>query len=321
MFSLIVPVYNAACYLERCIHSITLQNNKEWECILVDDGSTDGCGNICKLWTERDSRFIYIQQENSGVSVARNKALSIASGEWITFVDADDWLDENYLSDMLSAAGDCDLVVSGQIREFSDHRQVYEPDSFQTWSLCEEHASDFNSLNEKFLLYAPHEKLFKNDIIKRHGLRFEPGCSYGEDLQFVYGYLEQVKKISTVNKAMYHYRMADGGTLSTVFRKDQFAVDYKQWRIVHDFYKNHCLMTEEASCYLYKRLWGVVYDGLFLVLCMPQVSWNYISSIMSIPEIKELKTYKDVFHCSAWIKYSILFRLSVVMFCYFKMRK
>lgn len=321
MFSFVVPVYNAECYLERCIHSIVFQKNKDWECILVDDGSTDGSGSICKSWAECDNRFIYIYQENNGVSVARNKALSVVSGEWVTFVDADDWLDENYLSDMLSVVDGCDLVVSGQIREFSDHKQVYEPDSFQTWSLDEEHASEFNSLNEKFLLYAPHEKLFRNDIIKRHGLRFEPGCSYGEDLQFVYDYLEHVKKISTVNKAMYHYRMANAGTLSTVFRKDQFAVDYKQWRKVHEFYKNHVLLTEEASCYLYKRLWGIVYDGLFLTLRLPQVSWNYILSIMSIPEIKELRTYKNVFHCSLWIKYSIMLRLGIVMFCYFKMQK
>lgn len=318
MLSIIVPVYNAASYLDRCLLSVASQKCSDWECVVVDDGSTDGSGDICQSWVKRDKRFVYVYQENSGVSMARNKALSMSSGEWVTFVDADDWLDEDYVSVMMDNCGDCDLVVSGQVREYKGRQEYYAPDSTARWTLDECHALDFNELNERFLLYAPHEKLFRKSVIEMNNLIFESGCSYGEDLQFVYAYLEHVRNVAVVKKAMYHYRMSEGGTLSTVFRENQFEVDYKQWKIVYGFYATHGLLVERACLYLYKRLWGIVYDGLFLTLRMPKVSWGYISGIMSIPEIKELGVYKNVFPCSAWIKYSIIRRCRVLMFSYFK---
>lgn len=321
MLSIIVPVYNAASYLDRCLLSVASQKCSDWECVVVDDGSTDGSGDICQSWVKRDKRFVYVYQENSGVSVARNKALSMSSGEWVAFVDADDWLDEDYVSVMMDNCGDCDLVVSGQVREYKGRQEYYAPDSTARWTLDECHALDFNELNERFLLYAPHEKFFRSDIIKSHKLCFDPNCSYGEDLQFVYAYMEHIGKIGTVAKAMYHYRMSDGNTLSTKLRYDQFDVDYRQWKIVHDFYVNHGLIIERANVYLYKRLWGIVYDGLFLSLRLKQVSWKYINTILTISEIKDLRCYKHVFDCAVWIKYSILCRLSFVWYFYFMLQK
>lgn len=321
MISIIVPVYNAYRFLDECVQSIARQTFKDWECILVDDGSIDGSGDICREWTKQDARFVLLSQTNSGVSVARNNALSKVNGEWITFVDADDWLDENYLLEMLNVSDDCDFVVSGQLREFDgDNTIIYKPENTSCWSLDSEHAEDFNYLNESFLLYAPHEKFFRSDIIKSHKLCFDPNCSYGEDLQFVYAYMEHIGKIGTVAKAMYHYRMSDGNTLSTKLRHDQFDVDYRQWKIVHDFYVNHRLIIERANVYLYKRLWGIVYDGLFLSLRLKQVSWKYINTILTISEIKDLRCYKHVFDCAVWIKYSILCRLNFVWYFYFMLQ-
>ena len=321
MVSIIIPVYNAKHYLDKCLQSIEKQIETDWECLIVDDGSNDGSVDICKTWERRDLRFKVLSQENCGVSVARNIALHMAEGDWITFVDADDWLDENFLSEMLSVADGCDIVLSGQIREFANYKQVYKPSENLVWPLNVEHALEFNSLNEKFLFYAPHEKLFRKDLIIQNNLYFEPKCSYGEDLQFVYSYLEHVQTIATINKAMYHYRMANEGTLSTVFRENQFDEDYKQWKIVYNFYKCHKLLTKQAMCYLYRRLWGIVYDGLFLTPRVSKGSWSYISSILSIPEIVELRNLRNVFVCSAWIKFAILNKLRIVFFCYFKIFK
>lgn len=94
--SIIVPVYKVEKYLHRCLDSIVAQTFTDWECILVDDGSPDGSGKICDEYAEKDGRFKVFHQENQGVSAARNKGLDNAKGEWIGFVDSDDWVSKEY---------------------------------------------------------------------------------------------------------------------------------------------------------------------------------------------------------------------------------
>ncbi|MDR2409141.1 MAG: glycosyltransferase, partial [Bacteroidales bacterium] len=94
VLSIIVPVYKVEPYLRRCIDSILAQTFTDFECILIDDGSPDGCPAICDEYAEKDKRIMVIHQENEGVSAARNAGLDIAKGEWIGFVDSDDWCDE-----------------------------------------------------------------------------------------------------------------------------------------------------------------------------------------------------------------------------------
>lgn len=318
MTSIIVPIYNASISLDRCLKSISSQQYKDWECILVDDGSADDSLSICEKWARSDARFVVMSQANGGVSVARNTALGMARGEWVTFIDADDWIDEDYLANMIDNCEGADLVVSGQLREFEEKQVTYKPERTEAWTLDCQHAIEFNKLNESFLLYAPHEKMFRTDIIRRYALMFEAGCSYGEDLQFVYAYLEHVKVVSMVAVAKYHYKMGDGESLSTVFREDQFVVDYKQWKIVHDFYVNHEMMTRDGDVYLYRRLWGIVYDGLFLVTKMYKVQWSYIRKILSIPEVEHMREMKDVFSCASWIKFAVVNRMTFLMYLYFR---
>ena len=112
--SVIVPVYNTEKYLRRCVDSILAQSFTDFELILVDDGSSDNCGVICDEYAEKDSRVRVIHQENAKLSAARNAGLEIAQGEWIAFIDPDDWIHKDYLRLLLSAADkDTDVVVCG----------------------------------------------------------------------------------------------------------------------------------------------------------------------------------------------------------------
>ena len=319
MISIIIPIYNAELHLEKCLASILLQDTIEWECILVNDGSTDCSADICNSWVLKDSRFKFINQVNQGVSVARNTGLGHATGEWITFVDADDWVEPNYLSAMIKQTPGVDIVVSGQIREYEDgHNIIYKPDTNDKFIINSDGAEIFNNLNMKFLLYAPHEKLFSANIIKQNNLSFQQGCSYGEDLQFVYSYLEYVNFIGTINQALYHYRIANNGTLSSKFREDQFREDYHQWQIVYKFYDEHGLLSNPSIQYLAKRLWGIIYDGIFLFPKLENKKKQYIDSILCIEEIETLRSYTQVFSCSWWIKWAILNRCSLLFYFYFK---
>ena len=101
MISIIIPVYNVSQYLNECIQSVVNQSYKDFECILIDDGSSDGSEIICDQWEQKDSRIKVIHQPNQGVSKARNRGIAEVQGEYITFIDSDDWIDSNYLNALL----------------------------------------------------------------------------------------------------------------------------------------------------------------------------------------------------------------------------
>ena len=318
MISIVIPVYNSAEHLEKCLVSVAAQVYMSWECILVDDGSTDDSGAICYAWAAKDERFTVFHQHNQGVSAARNRGIEVARGEWLCFIDSDDWVDSIFLETLYSHTTETDLVISGQIREFHDGKTiVYQPDKTGTFPLNAQQTDTFVELNRRLLLYAPHEKLFRTDIIKEKRLSFPIGCQYGEDLVFNFQYLAHISKITMVNTALYHYTIGTE-TLSNKLRPNQFDEDYAQWHIIKDFYKCHGFWNNNAKTYLYKRLWGIVYDGIFLYPKLFDKGYHYIKHILAIPEVSELKTYSHVFNCAKWIKWGILNRCSWMFYSFFK---
>lgn len=318
LVSIVIPVFNAERYLDECLSSILQQYYQDWECIMVDDGSVDSSRDICEYYSGIDTRFRLIIQSNTGVSSARNRALDEVKGDWVCFVDSDDWVDPDYLDMMISLSQNADLVVSGQIREYTDNRVSYLiPNCTGLFTISPENAEEFVRLERLLLLYAPHEKLFRSAIIKKWCIRFPLEYSYGEDLVFNYSYLDKINSIRYLSEAKYHYRI-NPDSLSNSFRPNQFEVDYSQWKILKSYYDRHQLLCKLAEEYLYRRLWGIVYDGLFIYPFLVERSSNYLRGVLVIPEIDELKQYRSVFPCSSWIKWAILERCSSVFILYFK---
>lgn len=119
--SIIVPVYNSSRYLEKCFDSIRDQTYTDFEVIVINDGSTDCSGEICDKYAELDNRFKIIHKENGGVSKARNIGIDNANGEYITFIDSDDWIDVDYLQEFIETADpNCDLIVLGIVCNYSN---------------------------------------------------------------------------------------------------------------------------------------------------------------------------------------------------------
>ena len=112
-FSVIIPVYNVEKYLGKCIDSILAQTFRDYELILIDDGSLDKSGEICEQYAMKDSRIVVVHQKNGGVSAARNTGIDKAQGRYITFIDSDDSVENNYLSSMYTISEDIDLVIGG----------------------------------------------------------------------------------------------------------------------------------------------------------------------------------------------------------------
>ena len=126
LISVIVPVYNVAKYMDRCMKTVCGQTYKNLEILVIDDGSTDGSSALCDKWAAADSRIRLIRQPNQGLSAARNTALDVATGEWIAFVDSDDWIERDMYEGLCRVAveNDADIVACGHIREYSKKSKV-----------------------------------------------------------------------------------------------------------------------------------------------------------------------------------------------------
>jgi len=200
--SVIVPVYNAEKSLPRCIDSILAQTISDFELLLVDDGSTDRSGAICREYADKDSRVKVLTKRNGGVGSARNLGLDNACGEWITFVDSDDWATEDYFARFYPTE-DCDIIIQSflvngkptedSIDDLSDH--VYS----------DMHGFADNAMFQSFCMLAPWVKLFRREIIERIHLRFDERFSSGEDSVFVLSYVAEIKTARTVDAKCYNY--------------------------------------------------------------------------------------------------------------------
>lgn len=308
--------------MNECLSSVLAQDYSDWECLLIDDGSTDQSSQICDAWAEKDSRFRVFHTENHGVAMARNLGLAKVNGGFVTFVDGDDFVAPIFLSTLVSAAksSEEDLIVGGY-KSFgeSGFLREYVPTSNRSLSFQLEDEAFVLDLFEKNLLYGPWGKLYRRDLIIKANAFFEDYLSYGEDLLFNCLVLGQTQRIVSVAYGLYYYRKHGEETLSTTFRANRFSVDYPQWKKLYSLFESKGFLTNAILNYLANRLWGIVYDGIFLFPQLTEQSLSYLRSILSIPEITFLKSHQTSFICSAWIKSWILHRRSLSFYFYFKL--
>lgn len=215
MISVIIPVYNVEGYLEECLESILNQTYKKLEIILVDDGSTDNSGRICDKYKKLDERVIVIHKINGGLSSARNCGLQIAKGEFIAFVDSDDYIDlhtyEETLGCMLKY--NCDIVefrICG--RDIDSNEKVIEMDKDEV--MYKHISSDFEYPN-----VAVWNKLYKENVIRN--LRFPEGKIH-EDYMFQCVALKNCKKYIFLNQSFYYYRIRENSITHTNFSVKDF---------------------------------------------------------------------------------------------------
>lgn len=213
MISVIIPVYNTASYLKKCLDSIIEQSYSELEVILVDDGSTDESGSICDEYAGRDSRISVLHQKNQGVSMARNNALKMARGEWLSFVDSDDWLEPDMYSTMIDTADktSADIIVCDLYDEREDG-QVYR----NIWK---------DILGKRELIFEDKDRFFYgfsftpvlwNKLISKKLIgddRFSQKCAYGEDTLFLANLAVRADRIAVDATPLYHYRSQREGNV------------------------------------------------------------------------------------------------------------
>ena len=317
--SIIVPVYNTLPYLSQCIDSIISQQFHDWECILVDDGSTDGSGGLCDEYKSKDRRITVLHQENKGVSAARNAGIKIANGKFITFVDSDDWIDKTYLMHLADVRDGADLRVSGYRKMYKG--KIIKEHKFKhpkSYVLHKTNADTFIDMLKQDLFYVPVSKFYLKSIIDTNQIEFPIECNYGEDLLFNFLYLKHTHLISILPHVDYNYRIQNAGTLTTVYRPDRFENDYMQWNIVKDFCESNSFLTSDAKQYLGQRLWGIIYEGLFL---LPSTTWATTKKILSVNEIQLLSLWNVRLQTSKWIKFCVMKRKKILLYILLKLRR
>lgn len=201
--SIIVPVYNAECFLRRCVESVLSQSYTNTEIILVDDGSTDSSLRICREFEDRDSRIKVISQQNRGAAAARNAGIASATGDIISFVDSDDYIDSDMYSNMLSMMDthELDIVTCGRINEYANGTASNEFELEYPAVMSKYEAM------KRFLTWdgvdsSPCDKLYRKHIFAE--LRFPMGKRV-EDLLLMPLIFSKAEKIGHVGKAFYHY--------------------------------------------------------------------------------------------------------------------
>ena len=227
--SVIVPVYNVEKYLPKCIDSILAQTFTNFELLLINDGSKDSSGTICDEYAAKDSRIRVFHKENGGVSSARNLGLDNAKGEWIAFVDSDDWVDESYLMDLFQAADEKDMLVVQGIRYYSIENTETNICGFENGTYINNDILKAFSEKELHRFGGPVSKLYNKTLIKQNQIQFNPEIHFGEDLLFMLIYLQNVNCVRFTKNINYNYQLFTAG-LST--RHYSYSLEYKLYNVL-----------------------------------------------------------------------------------------
>lgn len=244
--SIIVPVYNAEKYLEKCLKSIVKQLNNNIELILINDGSKDNSGEICKRYSLNNSNIIYIEKKNEGCSKTRNLGIDLAHGNYIWFIDSDDFIEKNSIERILIELKEkMDVLIFG-------YKRVEKNKSWE--SIPKKIDNNLDIYKQKEIFNSPCNKIYKKSLIKEHDIFFPEDSHMGEDMVFNFKYFSFCKNIKILEETFYNY-LETGGVTSSLSKKIEifYSFDelykfffkdnkiYEMKNILKDYYKLHAV--------------------------------------------------------------------------------
>ena len=244
--SIIVPVYKAESFLSRCVDSILNQEYRDFELLLVDDGSPDSSGDICDSYAANDSRVRVIHQANSGVSAARNHAIEEARGTYLQFLDSDDWITPDATKLLVRSAEDfqADLVIADFYRVIGE-RVSHKGDIDEDEVISREEFAEHMMENPADYYYGViWNKLYRRDLIEQHHLRMNPNINWCEDFMFNLEYIRYANRFYALKTPIYYYvktkgsLVTQGASISNTIKMKLTVFEY-----YNNFYKN--ILDEE----------------------------------------------------------------------------
>lgn len=323
MISIIIPVYNVETFLPQCLDSLVNQTYQDVEIICVNDGSTDGSLAILQKYARKDKRIKIISRENRGVSESRNEGMESASGEWLMFVDSDDWLEPNCCERIMTRNEDDDLIIFSYIREFKTvsapklifdkHPKLFEGKEID-WlfeRLIAPNGKELAHPEKLDSLSTVWGKLYKTSIVREHGIEFVSTKRTGtlEDFVFNGKYFNYLQKAYYLPDCLYHYRKTKADSIAYSYKPDL----YEQW--MHVFEEIKRCSTVNNHPWLPKALerrQALCLFGLGLNIVFSKESWcrkhkmldaiiasDWYSSAVAHLDTSHMPLHWKCFYCAA----------------------
>lgn len=255
--SAIMPVYKVEKFIGKCIESLQAQTLTEWELFAVDDGSPDNSGAICDEYAKNDSRITVIHKENGGAPSARNTAIPKAKGEYLYFVDSDDWAEPTMFEDMYKAAkeNDAQLVVAGYYIDtyYSDTEYYTQEQTLPTkvFSSQREFREYAHNMFDKNLLYTPWNKLFSRKYIMDNDIRFKN--TFWDDFPFNLDVVRDVERVVLMEDKYYHFMRARAESETAKYRSDMYDKREEEHGWMLDLYKHWGVDSAESQEMIQRR--------------------------------------------------------------------
>ncbi len=271
--SVIVPIYNSGKFLHKCLDSIVNQSYKNIEIILINDGSIDNSKSICESYASNDKRIIFINDTNHGVSYARNKGIVLSHGEYIMFVDSDDWLELDACEVLIkSIKNDIDIVfgmmtrVNGNIKTKLNYKldtnKVYSKEDIK---LFKKSILGFTKNEDK--IYFPYNegpccKLYRKDIIINNNIFFDSEVKIGEDGLFNFMVYDSCNKIMFVNKEIYNYYQNASSAMNSIDKDkiDNYFKLFDKYNLIID----KSIYYDNLNVFIVKQLYRILRDYVFV---------------------------------------------------------
>jgi len=275
--SIIVPLYNAEKTLGRCVNSILNQTYRDFELLLLDDGSTDASGDICDAYAEMDMRVRVLHKENSGVSDTRNHGIALAKGEYLQFVDSDDWITPEATGAFVRAAAEhgCDMVIADFYRVIGE--RVSQKGNIEEERVMDRagYAADMMRKPADFYYGVLWNKLYKRAIVEAYQLRMDSSISWCEDFMFNLEYIRHVSRVYALRVPVYYYVKTKGSLVSQgISMKKTIQMKRTVFACYNDFYRDVFDEAdyEKKKAQIYRFLLDAAGDGNVLPL---SISGNY----------------------------------------------
>ncbi len=255
--SIIMPVFKVENYVGRAIESILNQTLCEWELLAVDDGSPDKSGKICDEYAKRDARIKVIHQENRGAPAARNRAIDLAVGKYLYFMDSDDWAERDMLLDMynLAEANNSQLVIAGYYIDSYYDNEKKHTQSLSVPSRTFQNAKDFrmyaHKLFDKNLLYTPWNKLFLSEYIKQNKIYFPN--TFWDDFPFVLSVISDIEHIAVTENKYYHFIRKRAESETARYRSNMYEKREEENEWMRSLYKKWQISSPETEEFLCRR--------------------------------------------------------------------
>lgn len=229
LVSIVVPIYNVELYLEKCLESLINQSYSNLEIILVNDGSTDNCLEICKKYKEKDDRIIVIDKENGGLSDARNCGLHKCRGKYVCFIDSDDYINKNYVECLHKAIelNDSDISIC-KYRMVTDNEDNNEDVYYSSDMITNYDGKDLTKIiysdKGKDISFVAWNKLYRVELFKKNNITYPKGKIH-EDTQTTFKLIYYSSKISVYNEVLYYYRIRNNSIINQKYTKKK-CIDF-----------------------------------------------------------------------------------------------